>query len=262
MSNMRTIRAYDLRDLRIREVRSEGSVIVPPHHHPCAHLTVVASGTVSDSAGDALEVLHAGDVLFRPAGSVHENLVAEPGSRGVVIELEDPLMASICDAWKLASQPIRTDARTLHGLPFRLIEELATDDSSSPLILRGLVLEMFGVGTRVLRPSRDARPPWWVHNAVQIINDRYAERLTIGKVAKEVGIPAGRLRDGLRRWYGNTFSGLLRDRRISAATALFDSELSMEEIAALCGFYDQSHFTRAFRAARGTTPQRSRLRRW
>jgi AraC-like DNA-binding protein len=39
-----------------------------------------------------------------------------------------------------------------------------------------------------------------------------------------------------------------------AKELLFNSSLSLAQIAYDCGFADQSHFTRAFAAATGTTP--------
>jgi AraC family transcriptional regulator len=258
MLALRVLRTIDLRDVRIREVRAEGPAIVAAHHHASAHLTLVTSGTVTDTAGEAMEVLHAGDLLFRPAGVVHENMVAERGSRGLIIEVDNPFLSSVCNAWRHAPQSVRTDAKALQGLPFQVIEELTREDASSPLILRGLVLHMFGLGTRVLQPAPDAAPPWWVRAALEVINERYAQRLTIVKVAREIGVNPTRLREDLRTHHGNTFATLLRDRRIAAALTMFETELEMDEIARLCGFYDQPHFTRAFRAARGMTPHRYR----
>src|SRR3546814_9753433 len=44
-------------------------------------------------------------------------------------------------------------------------------------------------------------------------------------------------------------------RRIAAAKRLLDGEQALSEVALACGFYDQSHFTRAFKGATGVTPE-------
>lgn len=236
-------------------------VVVPAHRHLSAHLTVIASGMVTDTAGEGIEVLYPGDLLFRPAGAVHENMVAEPGSRGVVVELGERVFDAVCTAWPRATESVRTDAETLGGLPFRLIDELHRDDAATPLILRGLVYELLGIAVRVLQRPTSERRPEWLASAVHCIEEHYAEPLTIATVARTAGIPSVRLRDGFRRWYGRTFSTMLRERRIAAALPLLEAGRPLHEIATLCGFYDQSHFTRSFRATHGITPHRFRAHR-
>lgn len=258
MPGLQTIRSIDLPDVRIREVLADGGAVVPSHHHARAHLTLIATGMITDSTGHSIEVLHAGDVLFRPAGAVHENLIADPGSRGVIIEIDGELLAQLGTIWSSANESLRTDTQTLHGIPDRILEELRRDDAASPLVLRGLVFELLGVGSRLVGTSELAAAPAWLDTAIQIIDRRYAEPLTLGAVARESGVSPARLREALRRWHHDTFGALLRTRRISAALVMLESEASLPEIASACGFYDQSHFTRAFRAVRGVTPHRHR----
>lgn len=261
MAGLLTIRTIDLQDVRIREVLAAGGAVIPAHHHAHAHLTLIDSGMITDSAGGSIEVLHPGDVLFRPAGAVHENLIAEAGSRGVIIDISGALLASVSSVWPGAAESIRTDTQTLRGVPARILEELRQDDHASPFLLRGLIFELLGIGARVLRPSVvSAGPPPWLADAVAIIAQRYAEPLTIADVAREAGASATRLRDALRRWHGSTFADMLREQRIEVAAALLETDRSLQEIAATCGFYDQSHFTRAFHDVRGITPHRHRAR--
>jgi AraC-like DNA-binding protein len=261
MATLQTIRSIDLHDVWIREVLAVSTAIVPAHAHPRAHLTMVATGMVTDTAGAGIEILHAGDLLFRPAGAIHENLVAEPGSRGVIVELGERVFHSLCTAWPRATESVRTDANALGGMPFRLLDELHREDTASPLILRGLVYELLGIVIRVLRRPDPEAPPAWLVNAVHFMDEHYAEPLTIAHVARTVDIPSVRLRDAFRHWYGRTFSTMLRDRRIAAALALLEAGQPLHAIAEQCGFYDQSHFTRTFRETRGMTPSRFRAHR-
>jgi AraC family transcriptional regulator len=251
MAVLQTIRSIDLQDVCIREVLATSAAVLPMHRHDCAHLTLIATGIVTDTAGEGIEVLHAGDLLFRPAGAMHENMVAEPGSRGVIVELGQDVAGSM-------GTPFRTDAEALGGLPFRLLDELHRDDSASPLILRGLVYELLGLTVRMLRRPTAEEPPRWLATAVQYIDEHYAEALSITEAARAANVSPVRLREALRRWYHRTFSTMLRERRIAAALALLEGGHPLHEIATRCGFYDQSHFTRSFRATRGVTPHRFR----
>jgi AraC-like DNA-binding protein len=59
---------------------------------------------------------------------------------------------------------------------------------------------------------------------------------------------------------GQTPHQWLQGRRVERAVALLrESMLPLAEIASLCGFADQSHFTRVFTRAVGTTPRLCRL---
>jgi transcriptional regulator GlxA family with amidase domain len=53
---------------------------------------------------------------------------------------------------------------------------------------------------------------------------------------------------------------VLRTRLLLARRMLDQSTASVGEVAVTCGFYDQSHFTKAFKAHTGLPPQAYRQR--
>jgi AraC family transcriptional regulator len=58
-----------------------------------------------------------------------------------------------------------------------------------------------------------------------------------------------------------TIGEYVRRRRADRAAALLnDTHLPLAEIAQACGFYDQSHLSRAFVARFGVSPRRYRRR--
>lgn len=252
-------RHLDLGDFSIREVVHEGSTLVPPHTHGRPYATIVFTGMLTDQSGGSTEILSAGDVLFRPGGSVHENAIGEPGSHGVIIDFANSFLEPFC-LIQGSSRSLRLRSDALSGVPERIVEELRSDDPLAPMVLRGLVLEMVGTGLRLTRPTAPGPAPAWVVQARQRIETGFGSHLSIGDVAAEVGVTPLRLRHGLRRWYGRTFAELLREARIAAALAMLEADKPLREIAIECGFHDQAHFTRAFRETRGISPQRYRLR--
>ncbi|MBO9670730.1 MAG: helix-turn-helix transcriptional regulator [Sphingobium sp.] len=54
---------------------------------------------------------------------------------------------------------------------------------------------------------------------------------------------------------------LLAQRALSAKEGLLDPALSLDAVAKVCGFADQSHFTRLFLQIEGVTPGRWRKNR-
>lgn len=78
-----------------------------------------------------------------------------------------------------------------------------------------------------------------------------------GKLADELGWSQRRLELAFREQIGLTPGAIVRMARFRSAVGLLvRGELSLAELADHCGYYDQSHFNREFRAVTGTTPQR------
>lgn len=78
-----------------------------------------------------------------------------------------------------------------------------------------------------------------------------------GRLADELGWSQRRLELAFREQIGLTPGAIVRMARFRrAAGLLMRGELSLAELADQCGYYDQSHFNREFRAVTGTTPQR------
>jgi AraC-like DNA-binding protein len=78
-----------------------------------------------------------------------------------------------------------------------------------------------------------------------------------GKLAGELGWSQRRLELAFREQIGLTPGAIVRMARFRRAVGLLvRGDLSLAELADQCGYYDQSHFNREFRAVTGTTPQR------
>ena len=93
-----------------------------------------------------------------------------------------------------------------------------------------------------------------------VIEKKYADTsLTVGKVARIVGISTQHVCRVLKRERGLTFADLLREVRLREARRLLrESPCSMKEISFRVGFRHPSQFTRAFTADCGVTPSQYR----
>lgn len=99
--------------------------------------------------------------------------------------------------------------------------------------------------------------PKTVHWVFERLHEEGAEAVRIDKLAKEVGWSQRRLELAFRRHVGMTPKSVVRMARFRRAMhLLLSSTMSQSEIAALCGYYDQAHLIRDFKAVTGTTPRR------
>ncbi len=77
----------------------------------------------------------------------------------------------------------------------------------------------------------------------------------VKQLAEMVGIGERQLERRMQRVLGTSVKGFLQSERVGYAARLLTSASgSLAEVAAACGYYDQSQFSRQFRAATGLTP--------
>ncbi|MFC5996456.1 helix-turn-helix domain-containing protein [Pseudonocardia hispaniensis] len=93
------------------------------------------------------------------------------------------------------------------------------------------------------------------------IQDHLAENISLNDLAASVSLSRYHFARRFRASAGTTpHAFLLRQRIDRAQTLLSRTNMSLLEIAAACGFADQSHMTRAFRKHVGATPGEYRRR--
>jgi AraC family transcriptional regulator len=138
------------------------------------------------------------------------------------------------------------------ALARRLALEFDQRDEASTLAVEGLTLELLAFFARDER--RAARqPPRWLGAIVERL--REVEPVSLAELAHESGVHPSTLARVFRRFHGCSLGEYRRSVRVERALAsLRASDATLAEIAARCGFADQSHLTRALRAAVGLPP--------
>ncbi len=132
----------------------------------------------------------------------------------------------------------------------------------SKLPIRSRANEIIGI-MGMLRPFTGRVPLPAAHQevtpAVQYIRANFHRRIDLTDLAKAVGFSPRQLQRKFRQTLGLSPQELLLKTRIMAASrALREGDAPIAEIAAECGFYDQSSFTEHFRRYMGQTPLRFR----
>lgn len=92
------------------------------------------------------------------------------------------------------------------------------------------------------------------------LDEHYAEKLSLGKIASDLGIGTTKLCALARRLSGDgSVTRLIAVRRVEAAKLLLVREpLSVAQIAGKVGFSDYNYFTRIFKQLVGETPSQYR----
>jgi AraC family transcriptional regulator len=117
------------------------------------------------------------------------------------------------------------------------------------------VAQTYG-GMRPLSPRvRGGLAPWQVRRAKEILSAHLDGDISLQEVARECHLSMSHFSRQFRRTTGLPPHKWLLTRRIEVAKEkLGDPRLSLPDVAAACGFADQSHLTRVFTRMVGVSP--------
>ena len=123
------------------------------------------------------------------------------------------------------------------------------------------VIGIIGISKDVRAPVAVEEIPDGVAAALRKLEENFSEPLTPSSLAKLAKLPSTRFARIIKRIFSMTPNHLISKTRLTAAARMLrDSNQSVSEISLACGFSDHSAFTRAFRAATGTSPSDFRKR--
>ncbi|MFV0462098.1 MAG: helix-turn-helix transcriptional regulator [Nostocoides sp.] len=197
-----------------------------------------------------IDVVHAyltADHLREAAEQMYERDIAD-------VELHDTLRAEDPAMFRAVMQ-MAQEAST-GGVGSRLLVEALTQELAIRL-LRGHAHIRFCRETPIGRLSLAQ-----VAQVEELIDAGLDGDLGVQHLADAAGVDKYRFTRAFVATMGCTPHGYVINRRLERARILLASaHLTLAEVAAQCGFADQSHFTRVFRRHVGTTPGRYRTHR-
>ena len=98
-----------------------------------------------------------------------------------------------------------------------------------------------------------------IYRVMDYIKSHYGSKITLEEIASFVHISASHLSGLFRKETGQTISAYINYVRIEKSKLLLKtSEIPIAQIGALCGFEDQSYFTRVFKQQTGRSPKKYR----
>jgi AraC-like DNA-binding protein len=145
------------------------------------------------------------------------------------------------------------------GMNFAHITRLAEIDDDEHLA--DWLRETLERVMEAIEHQEDFTPPLLVSKALRYMRENLDREISRDDVARFAGISPSHFSHLLKERTGRTFTELLRQVRVDLSCDLLrDPERSLAEIAHICGFCDQSYFTRVFQDIKGMTPRQFRDR--
>ena len=234
-----------------------------PHWHEEFNLGQIDSGVVQFNHDGKTEHITSDNVMIINAGEVHSAdsfgaptlgfrmfYIPESSFREVVSQ-RTKLPGSLCFSQTLLSDPSvsRDLSKALHTL----------DSDASPLAKQEMLFRIMAVVIRRFSSwsgviDRSAAPST-LDRAREYLHDRISDDVSLDDLGTETGLTKFHLLRAFRNRFGLPPHAYQLQQRVLLAKRLLKS-YSPSYVALECGFSDQSHFTRVFRAHTTTTPRR------
>ena len=232
---------------------------VSRHSHEHAYFSLVLAGTFDGTYGKIAQVGKPFCAVFRPAHEPHSVHFHQTGARLFSVEVETDELERAREHSLMLNRSTELAGGELAWLAFRTYREARVMDEFSPLAIEGLVLEMLAAASRRSVKITERPIPHWLKQVEEIINESFAENLSIGGLARSVGIHPVHLATVFRKQYRCTIGECIRQRRIEYASRMLShSDATLVQIALASGFSDQSHFSKTFKQFTGMSPARFR----
>ncbi len=240
-----------------------------PHYHLDCHIALVTSGVQRQSYRGESLFLTRGAIQLMPAGEVHDGVAADAGESYALrtFRLSPALLSGLGEEVTGKHYFPSPPAVVLQDdhLANQLLEMHASlqQASSSQILNETYALELLeSLFARLKQPSpqriKGALSSQQLRLVREFVEAHLADKIVLEDLSLLLDLDRFRFLKLFRRATGMTPHAWLLRMRLEKAVALINSNRAMPitAIAHDVGFFDQSHFTRAFRKAYGVTPSR------
>ena len=164
---------------------------------------------------------------------------------------------------QVLAEPIAGFTHDALGRAFdELGQELAEPDGVLPLFTEGWAMQALAYVARASRsvdpvklPTRSGLAPWQLRRAKEMFRADLSANLSLQRVAEACKLSVSHFSRAFKVSTGvPPHKWLLTTRIERARDILVESATPLVEVADMCGFADQSHFSRVFARAMGASP--------
>jgi AraC family transcriptional regulator len=273
----RQLDARSFPGLSLRRFACQPGARQPPHEHdlPCLVIPLRGgyAGSLTSAGSSESWESGVGDFALLPAAHSHRQAIGPKGSEALLIDiLPERPSGSIGSTGsekglRQLNKVMRLRDRRNNPLTRKLRHELDQRDSAAELILESTLLEILAHFLRIgqvdcgypvenhsTSPPSHLTPPKWLAPVRDRLEAEFIDPPPLVQLASSAGVSRSHLARTFRKVHGCSIGDYIRRRRLSQAAELLRTDQQLADVALNCGFYDQSHFCRAFRSHFGVAP--------
>lgn len=257
--------------------RADVHFVSDSHYHNTYEIYYLVSGTRRQFVDHTIYDMKKGDLILIPKGSIHKTtaIVKNPHTR-YLINFSEEYAESICREMGEKSVKSVFDT-TVISIPesrreyilslFDRMEEEYLErksDKYADAMIKNYLSELFVFILRYNKRKRggdipEEIPEKEIQTAARFIYDNYDKDITLSKVAGYVHMSESYFSKKFKSVTGLNFSEYLVSTRMKRADELLlNTNKSIADIAAICGFSDANYFGDVFKKRKGVSPNKYR----
>ena len=247
-----TSNKYDLDQYLLSIVNFKTSAPEDWHYHENTHLSLVLKGGSRESRKNGDFQLTAGKIILYNEGETHCNKYTALPSKHLILEFKkDFFNKRNLESKHFTKTNVQNIDITLALL--NIYNELLLNDSYSSNAID------FSLNQLLESDDKSTYIPIWVKQMKEIIEDRWDEFISLNELAVIFNVHPVTISKYFKKYYKCTLGDYMRKIKIEKALFfLTDSNKPITEISDICGFSDQSHMIKIFKAYIGFLPNQFR----
>jgi AraC family transcriptional regulator len=230
---------------------------LPRHEHEVAIVSLLLKGSITESVDRHTYECPPHSLQILPAGEPHSYRFGRHYVHCLTVEVKPQRLERIRLFSNILDRTNHLSGGVMPALQTRLYKEFRLGDDTSILTIEGLLLETLGSAETNTR-CKTSVEPFWLRLVRDFIHDHFTERLSLTGLAALAEVHPSHLARIFREHYGCSVGDYIRRLRLDYAARELATDKPMAEIAIAAGFYDQSHFTHAFKLRMKMTPAQYR----
>lgn len=223
------------------------------HYHENPYFTFLLAGQSLDGNKKVRHECSAGSLLFQNWHEPHYNAKGKQHTRGFHVELLPTWFAFVDVPVNGVEGSMSVKDPALITIMYNVFKEMKLHKGESQLAIDVLLVQLFGALTHEKRTGDSNRPAWVgvVKEALHASPDSWK----LVDLAKLANVHPVHLSRQFSKYFKATLGDYIRTIKVQKALSLLPGkQMSLTEIAAECGFADQSHFIRSFKSCYHLTP--------
>lgn len=224
------------------------------HYHENAYFTFILQGNVIEGNKKEVYNCSAGSLLFHNWQEPHYNIKPPGFTRGFHIELAHQWLDNLDFSLDKLTGSINISNPALKLVLYKIFRESKTDDMTTNLGVQTLLLQLLG---QMEKDNQTAiyKNPTWVSRLKELLHENFAEHWSLNELSDELGIHPVHLSRDFSKYFHCNIGEYIRKLKVEKSLSMLSHKnKSLTDISYECGFADQSHFTRCFKAVNGVNP--------
>ena len=225
------------------------------HYHEQPYFTFLLEGGLYEANKKEEYYLKPGDLVFHNWQDAHYNKKPDIYTRGFHIELTEQWF----NTFDLSSSHLEGSFKIKHPYLIqslhKIVNESRCDDRYSKTSIELLLADGFNYLNSDAQ-SRKLEDPLWVKQLVALLHEAPETCTSLETMAAVLNVHPVHISRVFPKYFNCTLGDYLRALRLNKAMRyLQQGKHSLTEIAYLCDYSDQSHFTRSFKKVYGCSPR-------